>query len=68
MSSSRIDYQFNNAGDSGTWKVRVNNPDGQQSSLTSFTVTANAPAGSTVKIKLDENLPQHFPVALRALL
>jgi pimeloyl-ACP methyl ester carboxylesterase len=38
VSSNRIDYQFNNASDVGTWRVRVNNPDGQQSGWTSFAV------------------------------
>ncbi|MGQ0700516.1 MAG: carbohydrate binding domain-containing protein [Panacagrimonas sp.] len=42
VSSSRIDYQFNNGSDAGTWTVRVNNPDGQQSGTRSFTVTAVA--------------------------
>jgi len=38
-SSSRLTYQLNNANDAGTWRVRVNNPDGKSSSSYSFTVT-----------------------------
>jgi hypothetical protein len=38
ISSSRIDYQFNNAGAVGNWQVRVNNPDGQSSGYFTFTV------------------------------
>src|SRR4051812_44982297 len=41
VSSSEIDYQFNDAGDAGTWSVRVNSPDGTQySSFRTFTVAA----------------------------
>ena len=41
-SSSQLTYQFNNASDVGTWKVKVNNPGGISSSLFSFTVIAQA--------------------------
>jgi pimeloyl-ACP methyl ester carboxylesterase len=47
VSSSRIDYEFNNAGDAGTWTVRVVNPDGQQSAVASFTVAAVASPPAT---------------------
>lgn len=38
VSSTRLIYLFTPANDSGTWTVRVNNPDGQSSSARSFTV------------------------------
>lgn len=38
VSSGQINYLFNPGGDTGTWAVRVNNPDGQQSTWRSFTV------------------------------
>ena len=47
-SGSRITYQINNAGDTGTWAVRVNNPDGQSSDWASFTVAAVVPSISSV--------------------
>ena len=37
-STSQITYLFNNAGDAGTWKVKVNNPDGKSSDPFNFTV------------------------------
>jgi nitrogen fixation protein FixH len=39
-SSAQITYLFDNAGDAGSWSVRVDNPDGQQSSSWPFQVTA----------------------------
>ena len=44
VSSSKIQYEINNASDTGTRQVRVNNPDGQSSSYKSFTVAAAIPA------------------------
>ncbi|MEQ1932244.1 MAG: hypothetical protein ABL957_17170, partial [Parvularculaceae bacterium] len=38
VSSGQISYEFNNLGDAGAWKVKVNNPDGKSSDLFSFTV------------------------------
>ena len=38
-SSSMLTYQFNNAGDVGTWKVLVSNPDGKQSASYSFAIS-----------------------------
>ena len=42
VSSSRITYEFNNAGDAGTWTVRVNNPDGMSSVPVEFSVTGTS--------------------------
>jgi Ca2+-binding RTX toxin-like protein/uncharacterized protein YxjI len=43
VSSTEIDYDFNDGSDPGTWGVRVNSPDNSQhSSYTSFTVTVQA--------------------------
>ena len=43
VSSSEIDYQFNDASDAGSWSVRVNSPDGaRHSSFGSFTVASAA--------------------------
>ena len=49
VSSSEFDYQIDNNSDTGTWKVEVQNPDGQVSNLVSFAVAApvSAPAVST---------------------
>ena len=44
ISTTQINYLFTPAGDTGTWTVRVNNPDGQQSNARSFAVTGTAPA------------------------
>ena len=41
-SSGQITYLFNNASDAGTWKVKVNNPDGKSSGLFNFTVQVAA--------------------------
>ncbi len=41
VSSSEIDYQFNDANDAGSWQVRVNSPDNSQhSSYFSFAVAS----------------------------
>ncbi len=47
-SSSRITYQINNDNDAGTWRVRVNNPDGTTSSWRSFTVNAASTASPAI--------------------
>ena len=41
ISSSQINYQFNDGSDAGTWNVAVNNPDGGSSGPANFQVTAN---------------------------
>ncbi|MGA2071168.1 MAG: hypothetical protein ABSG97_07435, partial [Sedimentisphaerales bacterium] len=46
VSTSEFDYQLNNNSDAGTWTVKVQNPDGQTSAATNFTVTAVVPAPS----------------------
>jgi len=43
ISGGQINYQFNNLGDVGIWKVTVNNPDAQRSNALSFTVTPVTP-------------------------
>ena len=50
VSSSQISYQINNLSDSGTWTVRVNNPNGQSSGTASFIVASatQQPASATV--------------------
>ena len=40
VSTSEFDYQIDNADTAGTWTVKVNNPDGQSSATTNFTVTS----------------------------
>ncbi|HLH87345.1 MAG TPA: NF038122 family metalloprotease [Xanthobacteraceae bacterium] len=45
ISSTEIDYQFNDASDAGSWSVRVNSADGtQHSSYVSFTVPGQSTA------------------------
>ena len=56
-SSSRLTYSFNNASDAGTWKVKVNNPDGKSSSLYSFTVQAAALPAPTISGVLPNPVP-----------
>ena len=46
VSSSQISYQFNDGSSGGNWSVTVINPDAQQSSPYSFSVTAAVPAPS----------------------
>jgi hypothetical protein len=38
VSSNQLSYLFNDGSDVGTWKVTVNNPNGQHSNAWSFTV------------------------------
>jgi len=52
ISSAQISYQINNLGDSGTWTVRVNNPDGQSTGTTSFTVSPTG-GGGTIRLGVD---------------
>ena len=49
VSSSEFDYQIDNNSDTGTWKVNVQNPDGQVSNVVNFVVAApvSAPIVST---------------------
>ena len=49
VSSSQISYQINNLSDSGSWTVKVNNPDGQSSGTAIFTVTAGVLPPPTCK-------------------
>jgi len=44
ISSGQINYQINNANNTGTWSVKLTNPDGQVSNTLNFTVQA---AGSS---------------------
>src|SRR3989454_6538228 len=50
VNSGQITYLFNSASNAGTWSVRVNNPDGQSSGYTDFTVStvAQPPSISSV--------------------
>ncbi len=50
VSSTQISYQINNGSDSGTWTVKVNNPDGQSSGTMSFTVTTVVLAPSITSV------------------
>ena len=56
VSSSQISYQFNDGSTPGTWSVTVVNPDTQQSSPYSFSVTAVAAAPSISYVS-----PTSFP-------
>ena len=49
VSSAEFDYQVDNNSDTGTWKVQVQNPDGQVSNMVTFTVATpvSAPTVST---------------------
>ena len=38
VSSSQINYQFNDSNDPGTWEVLVDNPGGQTSNVVNITV------------------------------
>lgn len=50
VSSTEFDYQVDNNSDTGTWNVKVQNPDGQISNAVNFTVATpvSAPVVSTV--------------------
>lgn len=48
FTATRLTYQFNNAGDAGTWTVQVFNPDGQYSQVKSFVVETPASAAAPV--------------------
>ena len=43
VSSDELTYWLNNANDTGTWRVKAKNPDGQESSWFSFTVGSSSP-------------------------
>ncbi len=53
VSSSKITYQINNAGDVGTWTVKVTNPDGQSSGTASFAVTSGTNPPPTIQSGID---------------
>ena len=67
VSSSQINYQFNNANDSGNWSVKVINPDGQSSNTVSFTVVAGTQVTAAIDEWLldliDEKAPLYFDSA-----
>ena len=57
VSSSQLVYLLNNGSDVGTWTVRVNNPDGQASGSSSFTITAAVPIVTVTSPNGGETVP-----------
>ncbi|MBC7784783.1 MAG: N-acetylmuramoyl-L-alanine amidase, partial [Burkholderiales bacterium] len=66
-SSTQIVYQINNGSDAGTWAVRVNNPGGQSSNWTNFTVAAPVVTPSISSVNPESLLASNDNKALTIL-
>ena len=53
ITATEFDYQINNGATTGTWTVKVLNPDGQQSNALSFQVVTPSPPSGSVVLGLD---------------